>query len=162
MKSIKNVLVALGLLFAFSVTASAQVGAQKSRASVPAILAEQSEIRADLHAGAEKYRHVDPMRRRKIDEAQAKVFALLGGRQAMSELRADDQIAVFNALKLIESHLAKRNEDDRMVCERVAIVGTRRYEMACMTEAERRRRADQAKKVLTERAGCTTSGCTGG
>lgn len=140
----------------------AQVGSPKPAAAVTDILAQQAEIRADLQAGADKYRHVDPMRRSRVYAAQGKVFALLEGHQSLSELRSDDQLAVFNALKLIESHLLKPDEDDRMVCERAALAGTRRYTMVCMTEAERRRKADQAKQVLFERAACTTAGCMGG
>lgn len=161
MQSFRTVLVMVALLLVAGLS-YAQGGGQKSQASLQQILAEQREIRADLQAGADKYRGVDPMRRRKIHESQATVFALLDGRQSLSELKADDQLAVFNALKLIESHLVKRDEDDRMVCQRVALVGTRRYEMVCMTEADRRRRADKAKEMLMERAACTTSRCFGG
>jgi hypothetical protein len=162
MRFVCNVLVVTVLLFAVCLAASAQVRAQRPPASIPAILAEQSDIRADLRAGVDKYRHVDPLRRRKIDEAQAKVFALLEGHQSLSELDADDQLTVFNALKTIESHLVMRNEDERMVCERVAVVGTRRFQVACMTESERRRRADQAKDSLMRRPVCQTGTCRGG
>ncbi|MHB8912558.1 MAG: hypothetical protein ACYC42_07905 [Lysobacter sp.] len=150
-----------GLLLLASV-AQAQNGSQKPGATLPDILAQQREIRADLQTGADKYRYVDPMRRSRIYASQGKVFALLEGHQSFSELRPDDQLAVFNALRLIESHLVKPDEDDRMVCERVALAGTRRYTMACMTEAERRHKADKAKEMLLERAACTTSGCIGG
>lgn len=126
------------------------------------MLAQQRQIHAQLKSGAEEYRHVDGMRRSRIRTAQGKVFALLEGRQSLSELSPDDQLAVFNALRLIQSHLVEPDEDERMVCERVALAGTRRYQTACMTEAERRSRADKAKQVLFERAACTTSGCVGG
>lgn len=155
-------LLAIPLLIFAVCLAQAQDVAPKSQSTLPDILSQQREIRADLQAGAEKYRHVDPMRRSRVYAAQGKVFPLLEGHQSLSELRPDDQLAVFNALKLIESHLVKPEEDDRMVCERAALAGTRRYTTVCMTEAERRNKADKAKQVLFERAACTTSGCVGG
>lgn len=161
MKFFRYALVTLGLLLV-ACLAQAQVHSPKPAATVTDILAQQREIRADLQAGADGYRHVDPMRRSRVYAAQGKVFALLEGHQSLAELRADDQLAVFNALKLIESHLVKPDEDDRMVCERVALVGTRRHTTVCMTESDRRRKADKAKQVLFERAACTTSSCFGG
>lgn len=149
------------LLFAACLAQAQNVGPD-SRPSLPDMLAQQRQIRDQLQAGAAEYNHVDSMRRSRIYAAQGKVFALLEGHQSLSELATDDQLAVFNALKLIESHLVKRDEDDRMVCERVALVGTRRYETVCMTEADRRQRADKAKAMLLERAACTTSRCIGG
>lgn len=160
MKPFTQFLVTAVLLFVAGL-AQAQANGQQPRPSLQDILAQQREIQADLQAG-NKYRGVDPYRRAQIDAAQKKVFGLLQGRQSLSELKADDQLIVFNALKSIESHLVKVNEDDRMVCERAALAGTRRYTKVCMTESDRRRKADKAKEALMERAACTTSRCIGG
>lgn len=160
MKRFRKTLLTAGLLLVATL-GHAQVGDQEVRPSLAEILVQQREIHAAVQAGSPKYRYLDPNRRRQVLATQKKVFGLLEGRQALRELDADAQLALFNALELIESHLVKRDEDDRMVCERAALAGTRRYTMVCMTEAERRRKADQAKKVLFERAACTTSACFG-
>lgn len=150
------------LLFSFESGAQTPVATQAPQPTLQAILEQQTQIRADLQAGAEQYRYVDSFRRRQIYAAQKLVFRLLEGHQRLEELKADDQLEVFNALNRIQSHLVQQNVDERMVCERVALAGTRRYEMACMTEAERRQRADSAREEMMRRAACTTSACMSG
>ena len=138
---------------------------QQAQATAPAtlagILAQQREIQAALQRNDSRFAHLDAFRRSRIKQNQETVFRRAAGYRTMEEMKADDQLALFNALKRIESLLIQRDEDDHMVCERVAIVGTRRYEMACMTRAERDERAEGAKKALLERQACTTSGCIG-
>lgn len=151
------------LFLSFAIHAQApRSAADTKHPTLEAIMAQQAQIRADLQAGAKQYRHVDPLRRRQIYAAQKIVFRLLEGHQQLDELGTDDQLEVFNALNHVQSHLVKQDVDDRMVCERVAVVGTRRYEMACMTEAERRQRADSAREALMHRPACTTEECGGG
>lgn len=134
---------------------------EASQPTIQQIVQQQKEIQAALQAGDPAYRYLDPMRRREVYTAQRKVFTQLEGRQDMSELSADQQLVVFNALELIKSTLTRRDGDE-MICERIRLAGTNRYEMACMTKAERERRADSAKDVLTNRQACTDPGCIGG
>lgn len=161
MQFLRCVAVTTCLMLAASL-AQAQGAGSHTQARAQEIVAQQKQIRADLQAGAEQYRHLDGMRRGQIYAAQRKVFRLLEGHETLAELSTDDQLAVFNALKLIESHMVKHDEDDRMVCERVALAGTRRYAMACMTEADRREKADEVRAMLQERAACTTRACISG
>lgn len=140
--------------------AEEQKGAEAAQASVADILAEQREIRAALQAGDEKYRYLDPPRRRQVYAAQKKLFALLDGRDSLDGLGADDRITVFNALEEIKSNLA-RQEGDEMVCERAKLAGTHRSELVCMTRAERDRRAKSATQALMNRQACTEPGCLG-
>lgn len=160
MRSIRRLPILALLLMACA--AQAQAPAGKPETTPENILAQQQQLRTDLQVGSEQYRYVDPFRRRQIYAAQKKVFTLLEGRQALRELNADDQLTVFNALKQIESNLVKANADDRMVCERVALAGTRRYEMVCQTREERDRRANKAVETLMNRPACTTQDCAGG
>lgn len=153
-----------GAIFALALASGALQASEppQRQASLQEILAQQREIRAAVSAQDHRYAHLDAMRRSRLHEAQDRVFRL--GEQALADgrLSADMQLQLFNDLKAIEALLVKQDVDDRMVCERVAIVGTRRYEMACMTRAERDARADSARKAMMERAACTTQACIGG
>lgn len=148
-----------GLLLALVLAIPAVLAQQQATAELGQIVQQQQRIRAGLQAGAEQYRYVDSFRRRQVYAAQNKLFALAQGHRSLAELKADDQLAVFNALKQIESNLVKSEVDERLVCERTQIVGTRRYEMACMTQAERDRRATRAVETLMNRPACTEPGC---
>lgn len=140
---------------------SSQTPALDQPPALADILEQQREIQAALQRNDPRVAHLDSFRRSRIKLNQETVFRRAAGYQSIGEMKADDQLALFNALKRIESLMIKRDEDDNMVCERVAIVGTRRYEMACMTRAERDERANGAKKALMERQACTTAGCAG-
>lgn len=129
------------------------------RPQPPEILAQQQQLREALKAQDPRYADVTPFRRNRIYQAQDQVFALAQGHARLDELGADDQLRLFNALELIGSHLGKRNEDAHMVCERTAIAGTRRQQMACMQKDERERRADRAVESLMTRPACTQPGC---
>ena len=143
-----------------AVLAAEPSSGETAQPTVQQILQQQKEIQAALQAGDPAYRYLDPMRRREVYAAQRKVFSQLEGRQDISELGADQQLVVFNALELIKSTLARR-EGDEMICERERLAGTNRYEMACMTKAERERRAETATQALTNRQACTDPGCLG-
>lgn len=129
--------------------------------TVEEIVAQQTQIRTDLQAGAEHYRYVEPIERRQVYMAQRQVFQILEGRTSLEGLSADEHIALFNALKRIEAALVKEPGDE-MVCERARLAGTGRYEMVCMTQRERERRAKSAKEALMFRPACTTAECIGG
>lgn len=159
-KSIFSLLVA-GLIVCGTMsttTAAEPASGEAAQPTIQQIVQQQKEIQAALQAGDPAYRYLDPMRRREVYAAQRKVFTQLEGRQDMSELSADQQLTVFNALELIKSTLARRDGDE-MICERIKLVGTNRYEMACMTKAERERRAESATRALTNRQACTDPGC---
>lgn len=149
------------LLLACPALALAADEGAKPQPTVEEILAQQKQIRADLQAGAEHYRYVEPIERRQVYTAQRQVFQILEGRTSLDGLSADEHIALFNALKRIEAALVKEPGDE-MVCERARLAGTGRYEMACMTRRERDRRAQSAKEALMFRPACTTAECFGG
>lgn len=157
MRHVMLILSCVGLLFLSLAAPAAEDGA-KPQPTVEEILAQQRQIRADLQAGAEHYRYVEPLERRQVYMAQRQVFQILEGRTSFDGMSADEHIALFNALKRIEAALVKEPGDE-MVCERTRIAGTGRYEMACMTQRERDRRAKSAKEALMFRPACTSAEC---
>lgn len=149
------------LLLACPALAPAADEGAKPQPTVEEILAQQTQIRADLQSGAEHYRYVQPIERRQVYMAQRQVFQILEGRTSLEDLTTDESIALFNSLKRIEAALVKEPGDE-MVCERTRLTGSGRYEMACMTRRERDERAKSAKEALMFRPACTTAECFGG
>jgi len=126
------------------------------------ILEQQQQIARLVEQGAPGYGDLDAYRRKQLRDAQDQVFRIFRGHDSLDELSTDDQLLVYNALKRVDAVLHKRDVEDRMVCERAAIAGTRRYQMVCMTEAERRRKRESTRDYLEHRPGCTTQECVGG
>ena len=149
------------ILMACPVLAPAAEAGANPQPTVDEIVAQQKQIREDLQSGAEHYRYVEPIERRQVYVAQRQVFQILEGRTSLDGLSADENIALFNALKRIEAALVKEPGDE-MVCERARLAGTGRYEMVCMTRRERDRRARAAKEALMFRPACTSAECAGG
>jgi hypothetical protein len=153
--------VAMMLLLVVSLASPATLPAQTTAAQPqpPEILAEQRQLRLALENADPRYADLTPFRRNRIYKAQDQVFTLVEGHARLDELAIDEQLRLFNALELIGSHLGKRDEAAHMVCERIAIVGSRRQQMACMEKGERDRRAQRAVDALMTRPACTTSDC---
>ncbi len=126
------------------------------------ITAQQREIRAGITAGTPAFAYLDDNRRRYVLLAQDRLFELVGERQAITELKVNDQLRVFNQLKRIEALLVNADADGNLVCERTAIAGTRRQQLACMKKSDRERKADSTRDALQIRPACTTSECVGG
>lgn len=124
-------------------------------------VAEQHEIRAAIDARDPKYDYLDARRRRGIIASQDRLFGVADGKTSMTELTVDQQVLVFNELKRLEALLINRNVDDRKVCERTAMAGTRRQEVVCYTKDEQDKRANRAKDALMNRPACTTAECYG-
>jgi hypothetical protein len=120
----------------------------KPRPSVSDVLAQQRQIAEEIASGDTKYTRLDNYRRHRVQSAQRKVFKALEGRRDWEELDADDKIAVFNALGEIQAILNKRADDEFIVCERVRIVGSHRFQLACMEKDQRMRLADKTQQEL--------------
>lgn len=148
----------VALLLGASVTTVARSGEVDS---VARILMEQRRIHDEIVARDESYGHLDEFKRSRIVAAQLRVFQSFAGHQEFDELAPDTQLQVFNDLKKIAALLGTGDVGDAIVCQRVALAGTRRYQMACMTGEERDRRAESARRALMERAACTTQACIG-
>ncbi|GHA87425.1 hypothetical protein [Cognatilysobacter bugurensis] len=150
------------LLAAALVSTPYAIAGEEEPVRLDQILEEQRSIRGAIETHDSAYQHVSEYRRKRVFEAQDRLFYLAEGRADLGALPPDDRLDVFNQLKKIEALLSAGRESERTVCERVAIAGTRRYQTACMTEAERERRAESAKRAMLERAACTTAKCKAG
>lgn len=151
---IVSVLVALALLW--GVDAAAQDNEVREPivvdTRVDRIIAQQTEIRRDATAKRGRYRDMDNPTRERLLSEQDKVFTLLEGRTASTELNREGQLSLFNSLEAI-SAIVNRAEDERVVCERVRGQGTNIRSTVCKTVAQRRAERQSAAGSLPTQRG---------
>lgn len=150
--------VCVAMLYAVLVAGPSR-GREVESTPLPQIVAQQKQLNAAILAREPAFDYLDDYRRRSILRAQEKVFRLTDGRSDIAELSPDDRIVLFNALKRIQSALVKGDADDRLVCERSSLTGSRRQQLACMNKAEHDERAERARAALMNRPACTQPGC---
>lgn len=146
----------LGGLFLFAVgcpasamTASASVSDGKSGALVvTGAFAEQRQAIEKKLADGKTYSEISPNQRSLVRDALARITMVLdsaGGVDALSEVQKKD---VFNDQETINNILTKAGEDSRLICDRVAPVGSHRKVTTCLTVAERRRARESSGGAL--------------
>lgn len=117
------------------------------------IRARQAQISAGLQAGNSPYAELSARSREELAERQARLLAVLEGKQHIDELDGDAQAQVEADVKWIENALT-RAEDERMVCERRRILGSNRKERVCKTVAQLREEREAARSVMDSRGTC--------
>jgi hypothetical protein len=150
------------LLFAcvLAVSLVARAGAgEQAPTDLAAAVAQQHEIRAALEAHDPQFDYLGKNRRLNVISAQDRLFAMTDGKARIEDLPPNDQVRAFNQLKRIEALLIRKDVDQREVCERTALAGTKRQQLACYDKAEQDKRADQARDALMARPACTQPGC---
>ena len=81
------------------------------------------------------------------------------GKASIEELPADDKVEAINHLEWIKATLTKA-DNERLVCERVKVVGSNRPQRVCRTVAEMRAARQEAERSLETRLMCG-QGCRG-
>lgn len=149
-----------GLLLACVLALSFGAGAgEQTPTDLAAAIVQQREIRAALEAHDRRFDYLGKNRRQNVLSAQDRLFAMTEGKATLDELSVNDRVRAFNQLKRIEALLIRKDVDQREVCERTALVGTKRQQLACYDKAEQDARADRARDALMVRPACTQPGC---
>lgn len=117
------------------------------------IRARQAQIAAGIKGGGSPYAELSTKAREELAARQARMLALLDGKQNIDELDADGQAQVEADMKWIEAALS-RAEDDRLVCERRQIIGSNRKERVCKTAAQLREEREAARNTMESRGIC--------
>ena len=107
-------------------------------AALRRVVAEQTELRAEVATKGRRFKDMEPAEREALIAKQDRLLELLAGRSDIEELSAEQREEVYAALKTIDTTVM-RVEDDRMICERVKVVGSNRPQNKCMTVGQRRR-----------------------
>jgi hypothetical protein len=102
---------------------------------VAAYLDQQRDLRDDM--GTRKFAHVTDYDKRRLREAQDRIFELLEGRRSVDELGDEELVALHNAQETVNAVLADAVLE-RPICKRETIVGTHRKQTVCLTVRERR------------------------
>lgn len=150
---------AIVLLLAIS---NLSVASEQKVVAASSIISEQKSIRADIEARSEKYSGLSGNQRQEILNNQDELFQLLDGKQSVADLSKGEQKKVIDSLDRI-SELTSAGDGERLVCERVKVVGSNRVERICKTASERDRERLDAQKNMDQRRNVCGSGgkCSG-
>jgi len=111
-----------------------------------------------------RYEYITPVRKAELDAQLDQMSALMQKNGSVSAMPADDRMKLFNAQEKVNSILTD-NDSDRLICTKVAPVGSHIPVTKCRTYGEiaSQRRTDQ--KFLQDNAhtlGCQNAACTRG
>jgi hypothetical protein len=126
--------------------------------SLDAVRTQQAEIRREAQAGRGIYGNLSEAQRSQLLTRQDRVLRMIEGKQSSRDLSEPQRLELFNQLEAIEA-VVNQAEDQRMVCRRVATIGSNRKERVCKTVAQRREEMRGAQQMLNRRSNCT--GCSG-
>ena len=148
----KLILGGLFLIASASPASAMMASAGKTGASdaldVSGSFAEQRQAIEKKMADGKTYSELDGKDRSMVKEALGRISDALesgGGVAALSEMQ---KAAVFNDQETINNILTKAGDDSRLICDRVAPVGSHRKVTTCLTVAERRRMRENTQDAM--------------
>ncbi len=109
------------------------------------IRSAQDGIKTGLEKKQGKYKDYNEDDRKAILNQQKAIYAILEGKAAISELDEEEKVNLVNALESVNAMLAKA-DDDRMICERVKVVGSNMPQSKCMSVGQRRQMREAAQR----------------
>lgn len=128
----------LAVLLAVAVVPSVQADDVLQLQSSPAeIRSAQDALKGAVERKEGDFAGLSDEERQRILDKQAAIYALIEGKQSAAELGEEDKRQLVNALEEVKA-LVTRAEDERMVCQRVRVIGSNRPENKCMTVRQRR------------------------
>ena len=149
----KRCLLLLGALFVASpvFAANSQVVEKPLVAQSPdSFNTEAAKIREQMRPGG-VYDHIAAKDKGRVEERLEQMQKMLSAHSADGDLRREDKVALLNAQEEVNGIL-RHNDNNRLVCEHVAPVGSHVPKTTCRTYGEvlEQQRADQ--KFLQDRA----------
>lgn len=94
-----------------------------------------------------EYGRLTPGRIARMTAARNKIASLLKGHATGADIKLEDRIEVYNQHQIVLSAV-RSTDKDRIVCKRVAAIGTRLAETECMTVGQREARAKLGRENL--------------
>ena len=118
--------------------------------SLDSFNAEAAKIREQMHPCG-VYGHIAPKDKGRVEERLEQIQKLLSSHASDRDLRREDKVALLNAQEEVNGIL-RHNDNNRLVCEHVAPVGSHVPVTTCRTYGEilEQQRSDQ--KFLQDRA----------
>ena len=126
-------------LFSFSAAAEDLITIDSTPAQ---IRTAQTEMRQAIERKTGNYSQFTEAERKAIFARQDEVLALIDGKSAIGDLAPDGRLALVNALEAVNAMVAGA-EDNRLICERVKLIGSNRPQNKCISVGERRRQRER-------------------
>ncbi len=108
----------------------------QSTMALPEIRAAQDALKAELDRRNGPYAQYSESQRRTLREQQASIYGLLEGAQSVEDLGEDNRLRLANLLMAQKAQLEQKPEE-RMLCERVKVLGSNRPKVQCMSQSQR-------------------------
>lgn len=148
----KLILGGLFLVASASPAGAMMASADKTSASdaldVSGSFAEQRQAIEKKLADGKTYSELDGKERSLVKEALGRISEALESGGGIVALTETQKAAVFNDQEMINNILTKAGEDSRLICDRVAPVGSHRKVTTCLTVAERRRMRESSQDSM--------------
>lgn len=135
------------LFFCAAAALSFAAMAAKQGLELQQVREQQAEIRAGVMAKTGLYAKLNDDKRHELLDRQARMLALIEGKQNAAELSERDRTEVFNTLEWIEGTV-NNTGDERLVCERTRKTGTNRLVRTCKTERQWREYREYTRREL--------------
>ena len=117
------------------------------------IRTQQAEIRAGVEARTGVYKDMSSGTRSELLTKQAQMMRTIEGKNSTDDLNPEQKTEVFNTLEWIEATV-NNAEDERIVCERRAVLGSNRKERVCKTVAQLRQEREAARNQMDHGGVC--------
>lgn len=124
--------------------------AESNALKLDAVRSQQAEIRAGVESRTGIYKQLSADDRDVLLSQQVQLLGVIGDSQTVDELSEAQRIELFNALELIEA-LVNKADDERMVCEYRATIGSNRKQRDCKTVAQRREQREAIRNQIDSR-----------
>jgi len=110
---------------------------------------DSARIRKQMQPGG-TFEHISPSDQERVETQLGTMSKLLEAHSSQAEMSETDKVALLNAQEEINGIL-QHNDNNRLVCEHVAPVGSHRPVTTCMTYGEMMVRQQNAQKYLQDR-----------
>lgn len=157
-----------GFAFAMAMVVMGAAHAKDSKDAVVADTAEkfaplEQKIRHEMEAGG-RYEFISAHDRDSVNENLDAMAALLGKSGSVASMNEADKTRLFNLQEQVNGALAQ-NASDRLICERVAPVGSHLPVKTCRTYGEivrNRQNTEQFRKEMDDRSRASNAVGLGG
>lgn len=112
------------------------------------IRSEQAEILARVKAKTGAFADISARDREQMVERQMRMLKMIEGKKTSAELQETEKLELSRTLEWIDVTV-KRADDERMICERVRVLGSNMKERVCMTVAQKREAGERARDEMT-------------
>ena len=110
---------------------------------------DAARIRQQMRAGG-VYEHTSATEQSRVETRLGDMYKLLEAHSAQDAMSETDKVALLNAQEEINGIL-QHNDNNRLVCEHVAPVGSHRPVTTCQTYGEMMVRQENAQKYMQDR-----------